>query len=417
MDRQIIPGLLKGIIKSPSSKSDGQRALLCASLARGTSQIKNLGNDDDDEAMLRNIKILGAKVTQINTANFEVRGDLSIPGSFELNTGESGLGLRLLTSVISAFEGKKRINGKGSILNREHSFFSQILPTMGVNFSSKGNKLPFALEGKMKAGNYTVDGSQSSQYISGLLMALPLLESDSVLKVEKLNSAKYVEMTIKTLDHFGVHIDREADTFFIKGNQKYMPAEYSIEGDWSSASYFLVASAIGHEVSVSGLNQKSLQADREILDAFDNANCPLVFKYGALRIDGSCRRAFSFDATHCPDLFPALTALAAYCNGTSIIKGVSRLKNKESDRGNVLRKEFGKLGLKIDLIDDEMHIHGGSELRSSIVSSSNDHRIAMCLAIAGIKIPGGIKLLGGEVVSKSYPQFWDDLTSLTPTDH
>ena len=199
----------------------------------------------------------------------------------------------------------------------------------------------------------------------------------------------------------------------IAGNQSYECKEYIVEGDWSSASYWLVASALGHDISLSGLNLASAQADRALLQMLRGAKCVIHFEYDLVSVDGSRKIPFNVDATHCPDLFPALVTLAAFCNGVSTISGVSRLKNKESDRGIVLQEEFGKLGLKIELDGDKMIIHGGTKLVAAEVDSHNDHRIAMCLAIAGSKIDGEVTISGTEAVSKSYPGFWDDFDHLS----
>jgi 3-phosphoshikimate 1-carboxyvinyltransferase len=284
---------------------------------------------------------------------------------------------------------------------------------MGVVIEGKKSKLPFLLKGKLMGGRYTVDGSQSSQYISGLLMALPLLDEDSELTVTNLLSKPYVEMTLHTLESFGIRMEHlDYKRFIIKGKQNYRCNQYVVENDWSSASYWLVAAAIGHNINLSGLNLESKQADTQILQALKLSRCHVRIKDGLLSIEGSGRIAFDFDATHCPDLFPALVTLAAFCNGTSTLKGALRLKNKESDRGRVLQNEYQKIGLRIDLKDDEMKIHGGKELYSAEVDSNKDHRIAMCLAITGTKIKGGLVIKNAESVTKSYKNFWEDLEKL-----
>ncbi|MDX2359984.1 MAG: 3-phosphoshikimate 1-carboxyvinyltransferase [Crocinitomicaceae bacterium] len=417
MDKEIRESSLKGTIAIPASKSDGQRAVLCAGLAKGGSIIINLGKSDDERIMLENVGELGAEIAATNDNGISIHGTTEIPVATIISCGESGLGLRLLTSVVSSFDGLKSINGHGSILEREHTFFGNTLPNMGVDFLSNENKLPFTLRGKMLGGNYTVDGSQSSQFLSGLLMALPLVEEDSILKVENLNSKPYVEMTLDTLKSFGIEIEHtNLEEFRIRGGQKYTATNYTIESDWSSASYWMVAAAIGHSIQLKGLNFQSRQADRAMIQALENAQCKVSVEDQVLSIDGSARKFFTFDATHCPDLFPALVVLASFCEGTSTIQGAERLVNKESNRGIALQQEFGKLGVTIDLEADEMHIHGTGKVLSGNVDSHNDHRIAMCLGIAGTKIEGGLTIGGAEAVSKSYPSFWDDLTSLISND-
>jgi len=417
MDKLIQDSFLSGTVRIPSSKSDGQRALLCAALCSGESTITNLGDSDDELAMLKNIKALGAHVRRINPNQIGVTGSPKFLDGTTLDCGESGLGLRLLTSVISTFSGTKKIIGHGSILKRQHAFFAEFLPTMGVEFNATENKLPFNLKGKLNAGNYSVDGSKSSQYISGLIMAFALLEQDTVLTVENLNSKPYVEMTLDTLKSFGIEITHENfEQFTIRGGQQYSPTNYKVESDWSSASYWLVAAAIGHSIKLEGLSFDSIQADVGMLNALETVNCQVTTDQGILAVDGSKRAPFQFDATDCPDLFPALVCLAVYCDGTTVIKGLERLANKESDRGIALQQEFGNLGVKIDLKGDEMHIHGVGHLENGTVNAHNDHRIAMCLAIAGSKIKDGLRIRGAESVSKSYPGFWDDFSALIKDD-
>lgn len=404
---------LKGTVAIPPSKSDCQRALLAAALAKGKSVLHNYGESDDEMAMLRNIIALGARVENSGTSALEIQGIEMFPMSAKINAGESGLGVRLLTSILAAHEGEFIIDGKGSLLNRSQHFFEIYLPEFGAEVKSTDGFLPLIIKGPLVGQEVKIDGSLSSQFLSGLLMALPLSTTNSVLVVDNLKSFPYVQMTLDTLEKFGIEIENDNFNIFrIKGNQKYSAAKYSIESDWSSASYWLVAAAIGHDIRIEGLNPQSLQADRALLDALDVANCFVTSVDGQLTVDGNDRRAFEFDATHCPDLFPALVTLAAFCEGTSTIKGVSRLATKESDRGLALQEEFGKLGLEIELNGDIMSVNGGQVLHSNKVHSHRDHRIAMCLAIAGTKIAGGIEIEDAEAVGKSYPGFWDDLEDL-----
>jgi 3-phosphoshikimate 1-carboxyvinyltransferase len=221
-------------------------------------------------------------------------------------------------------------------------------------------------------------------------------------------------MTLNTLTQFGIEIQHQNfEQFIIAGKQKYLPTNYEIEGDWSAASYWLVASALGQNIQISGLSLTSLQADKAILKAFEAANCTIVFDENQISIEGNERKSFQFDATHCPDLFPALTTFAALCDGRSDIKGISRLKHKESDRGEVLKSEFEKLGVNIVLNeqDDTMHIYGKNSIEGGKVNSHNDHRIAMCLAIAGMFADNIVEIDEAESVEKSYLNFWEDFTS------
>lgn len=400
-----------GVVLIPPSKSDSQRAILAAGMAKGKSTLFNIGKSADELAMLATIEQLGAQVnfTQENVA--EITGIDNFPNEATINIGESGLGIRLITSVLASQKGKFTILGKGSLCSRPMNFFPETLPQLGVMVSTQANFLPIEVEGPMK-GNQTieVDGSLSSQYLSGLLMALPLIDGDTTIKVNDLKSIPYVSMTLDTLKQFGIEIENtDFKTFKIKGNQSYQPINYTIESDWSSASYWLVAAALGMKIETTGLKMSSLQADKALLDGLMSAKCRIIRSENGLKIDGTYRQAFEFDATHCPDLFPALVTLAAYCVGDSIFYGVSRLKNKESDRGIVLQKEFGKLGLQIDLEGDKMTVHGKGKLNGGLCDSNNDHRIAMCLGIAGYFSETPITINDAGAVKKSYPGFWEEM--------
>lgn len=413
MKKIVQPGKRTGIIAIPASKSDGQRVFLAAALAKGVSKLFNTGESHDELAMLSAIQKLGAKVERLDATTIEITGISQFPQEAEINIGESGLGVRLITSVCAAHEGVFMILGKGSLETRPLIFFEDVLPKFGAGIQSNGGLIPLEIEGPMHGEEVDIDGSQSSQYLSGLLMALPLIKEESRLHVSNLNSLPYVQMTLNTLRKFGIEIlHQNYEEYIIRGNQRYLPANYTIESDWSSASFWLVASALGMNIQLTGLSMTSLQADKQILEAFEVANCILEYKENRIRINGSNRKPFQFDATHCPDLFPSLVTFAALCDGRSDIKGVNRLKHKESDRGLVLQEEFANIGVIIILDDDIMHIHGKTSLEGGKVNSHNDHRIAMCFAIAGLFSDDPIEIDGAEAVSKSYPQFWEHLESL-----
>ncbi|MFA7275126.1 MAG: 3-phosphoshikimate 1-carboxyvinyltransferase [Crocinitomicaceae bacterium] len=410
----VYPGKYEGIVAIPASKSDSQRAILAAGLAAGHSELYNVGQSADELSMLNNIERLGAKITRPEGA-VHVTGIQEFPTKLALNVGESGLGVRLLSSLLLTQKGKFEIVGEGTLMSRPLSFFKE-------NFEGKVPKiedhlgfLPLEIEGPFLGGELTVSGKQSSQYISGLLMALPLAEKDSVLQVEKLNSKPYVQMTLETLRAFGIEIlHTDLKEFIIRGKQKYLSTSYKIESDWSSASYWLVASALGHKISVEGLSQSSFQADRAILKAFTAANCTVEKRENRLFVRGTERKAFAFDATDCPDLFPTLAAFAALTLGRSTLFGLSRLVDKESNRALTIQTEFEKLGIKIilDETHNAMHIEGKTSIHGGRVFSNHDHRIAMSLAILGLSADNPVQIDFPEAVKKSYPGFWEDLERL-----
>jgi 3-phosphoshikimate 1-carboxyvinyltransferase len=412
MNYQVLPTILKGKIVVPASKSDAQRAIIAASLAIGKSTVENCGMSEDVKHVLKVVEQLGAKIEIVEANSYGISGG-KWDNSNELNVGESGLAIRLLTPIVSTQKLKISLRGKGSLLKRSLHFFDENLPKMNVEVKSTNGFLPIEVQGPLKGGTYTVDGSQSSQYISGLLMALPLLNEPSELCVDNLASKPYVQMTLNTLENFGIQIQHDNfERFLIAGKQEYIPCFYQVEGDWSAASYWLVAAALGAEIRITGLSMTSLQADKKMLDALIVAGCNLHFSSDGISVKGNEKKAFQFDATHCPDLFPALVSFAAFCPGVSVISGVKRLKNKESDRGLSLKREFEKLGVLIELVDDEMRIHGVNSIDGNTVYSHNDHRIAMCLAIVGLFSRNGVMIENAEAVVKSYPDFWKDLESV-----
>lgn len=411
MIKTVIPGKYTGTISIPSSKSDGQRALIAAGLAKGISYLQNIGNSNDELAALATIQQLGAEITFNTPKNISVKGIDQFPNEAILNLGESGLSLRIMTCICAAHKGYFKIEGKGSALKRPMSFFDHYLPKFGAQVTSNNHYLPLEILAPMQGASVTIDGSQSSQYVSGLMMALPLLETESRITVENLKSKPYLQMTLATLQQFGVEIQQFDYTDFVIAPQTYLSCSYTIEGDWSSASFWLVASALGNKIKIQGLKQASLQADKAILKILTDANCTIQFDDG-LEIDGRNRRSFVADLTDCPDLFPALAVFAANTEGISTLKGVHRLTHKESNRGQVLKSEFEKLGIHITLEGDEMYIQGKASIQGGVIDAHNDHRIAMCFVILGMISETPITIEGAESVEKSYKDFWHDLTKL-----
>ena len=273
----------------------------------------------------------------------------------------------------------------------------------GVWVISPVTYLPYFL-----TGNTIVDGSLSSQFLTGLLMALPLAEKDSELIVNNLKSRFYIDLTIKVLKDFGIKlINDNYEQFFIQGGQLYRSREYDIEGDWSGAALLLVAGAIGGEVEIENMDINSSQADRRILDVLEQFGARIAPGINTIRVIKAEMKPFNFDATDSPDLFPPLVALASYAKGKSRIKGVSRLAGKESNRAEALVEEFAKVGINIETDGDKMIIHGGA-VTGGTINSRNDHRIAMAAAVAGIGASGSLNIQGYECISKSYPDFFTD---------
>lgn len=415
---------LKGQIMAPASKSYAQRALAAALLvpeSEGESILYNMGLSNDTEAALGVIKELGAKVEiEPDGTTYRVLGGFLKNKPHELHIGESGLSTRLFTPIAAQSPEPITITGHGSILTRPVSAMREPLEDLGAEVEMTDDEfLPLTVSGPLKGGTVEVDGSASSQFITGLLMALPLSDSDTQLYVHNPRSVPYIEMTIDVLKEFGISIgiSENYESFYIESDQDYRATDYSIEGDWSGASCLLVAGAIAGEVVVDNLNPGSLQADRMILEVLTQAGAYMDYCGQTVTIRKSTLTGFEYDATNCPDLFPAMAALAAFCQGRSVIKGTRRLTHKESNRAHTIAAEFGKLGISIDISQDNLMIidgigDGTLQVKDPNLSSHNDHRIAMATAVAALRADQPVTIHHAEAVNKSYRAFWDDLKKI-----
>lgn len=411
MKTTIHKGRIAGSITAPASKSYAQRAVAAALLAGGETTLTHLDLCNDTRAALDVARRLGASVSHEGTT-YTIRGGLN-PVSTKLNIGESGLATRLFTPIASLCHMPITINGEGSILRRPIEMMEEPLQALGVEVISNGGYLPISVKGPMRGGEIHVDGSLSSQFITGLLMALPLSPNDTVLHVENLKSRPYVDMTIDLAARFGVAIEHNNyEQFYIAGGQHYTPCTYNIEGDWSGASCLLVAGATAGSITIRNLNHISLQADLAIIEALARAGAEIITTNSSVTVHGGPLHAFEFDATDCPDLFPALAALAASCEGTSVLTGTQRLTYKESNRAETIAEMFGRLGIGVDLSEENtMRITGGP-VSSAVVDSHNDHRIAMAAAVAALSSDDSVVIEGADAADKSYPNFWNDLDTL-----
>ena len=410
MNVTINPSMISGKLTAPSSKSLAIRAIVAAMLADGTSILKNPSRCDDALAAIKMAEYFGADFW-IEDDILTITGN-SISHETLINCGESGLLARLMIPLAALGFDEITITGEGTLLNRKLGNIAGPLQNLGVNCNTNNGFLPVKVKGPIRGGKVEVDGSESSQFISGLLMACPLAKSDTEVLVSDLKSRPYIDLTIDLLKKFNIKIENlDYQHFKIQGNQKYKSANIELEGDWSGAAFLLVASALNGEVRVSGLNQFSEQADRNILVALAEAGVQLKHENGDISISKSQLSAFEFDATHCPDLFPPLAVLAAAANGVSKIKGVDRLKNKESNRGKTLQEELGKLGIEI-ILDGNMMLVKGGKIKGGTIFSHHDHRIAMAAAVSGLNAEKPVIIQNAECVSKSWPSFFDDLKSL-----
>jgi 3-phosphoshikimate 1-carboxyvinyltransferase len=392
-----------------------QRACALGLLNCGITTIFNPGYSNDDLAALSIIESLGATV-QKNNDSIVIISNGKVNPKPDIFCGESGLSFRLFSIVAAIGSNEFSITGTGSLLNRGMDTLIEMMHAFDVTISSNDGRLPFKIKGPIVPNNISIDGSKSSQYLTGLLMALgSSAEEPITINVENLVSKPYIDLTLDMMQFFGYEITHEAyQHFHIKSNQIVEKnIEISIEGDWSSAAFFFLAGAIHGDINISGLNINSKQADRKILEVLDLASVNYNVSNQTIKISKTNQlKAFDFDATDCPDLFPALVVLAMHCNGISSIKGVHRLLNKESNRALALQKVFSKMGAQIDIVDDEMIIQGNAVLAGVEVESHHDHRIAMALSIAALSAKGETSILDAEAVHKSFPEFYDKLKLL-----
>ena len=418
MQVKISPSAVSGELTAPASKSAMQRACALALLHNGKTIIHNPGKSNDDKAALQIIQTLGAVVKELPGGSLEITGAFLQDNSqeIEMNCGESGLSIRMFTPIAALSKNRVLVTGSGSLLNRPMDFFDRVLPQLGVAVETNGGKLPFVIQGPLQPKPISIDGSLSSQFLTGLLFAFAASCTQAVtIEADNLKSKPYIDLSLQMLAHFGYAVtNNNYQTFEIqprklKNNETIT---YPVEGDWSGASFLLVAGAIAGKVVVKGLDVFSSQADKSILTALSLCGAHLSTTIEQVEVSTGRLRAFQFDATDCPDLFPPLVALAAYCEGTSVIEGATRLTHKESNRALTLQEEFGKMGVSIRLQDDLMIIEGSEKLVGAEVHSHHDHRIAMALAVAALKAEGDTIIHDAAAINKSYPDFYEHLKSL-----
>ena len=423
MNITVSPAIFSGQIDAPPSKSLTQRAIAAGLLAGGTTVIKNPSFCNDSVAAIGMARALGAMV-KTEDDRIVIEAGERPSGQVFLDCGESGLALRMFSPVAALLSGDVTLTGKGSLLRRPVKMIGDALGQLGVTAATNDGFLPVRLNGKLKGGRALIDGSSGSQLLTGLLMALPLAETESRIDVANLTSRPYISLTLDLLADFGIRIEnRDFMTFIIPGGQSYWSHEFTVEGDWSGAAFLLAAGAIGGgtgskvdrepagRVAVGNLNPDSRQADRAVMSVLESAGANVSVSLGRITASPSHLRAFTFDATDAPDLFPPLAALAAFCDGVSTIRGVGRLRHKESDRAEAIAGVLEAMRIGVRISGDEMAITGG-QVQGAVVSSHNDHRIAMMAAVMAAGAAAPVTITGAEAVAKSYPGFFEDLARL-----
>lgn len=420
---ELYPNKLNGKIVAPRSKSVMQRALACAMLHHGPTEIIYPGKSEDDLAALEIIKALGAQVTE-DIRKYIITGAPTLLNQSEtisIHAGESGLSMRMFTPIVALRNGITQLMGKGSLLKRPMVFFNEVLPQLGVHIESNNGFLPLEVKGSLITKNIEIDGSLSSQFLTGLLLAYSAAEASNVtIYVKDLQSKPYIDLTLEVMQAFNMQmpiVDNYQKFYFPKSSLERTVEsriKFQVEGDWSGASFLLVAGALHGDIIVEGMSIHSKQADRAIMKALQLAGVSYQEYANEISVQSSSLQAFEMDATECPDLFPPLVALAAHAKGVSRFTGVHRLKHKESDRGLTLQQEFQKMGIRIEINGDEMLVYGGSPFieKGVVFSSHHDHRIAMAVAVAALPLEQPIFIQDASAVGKSYPHFFEDLQQL-----
>ena len=400
MNVTVAPGKRSGLVTPPTSKSQGHRLLLAAALAQGESVICGLSPSGDIEATTNCIRALGARVEE-SADGLRVVG---CGGAFEggnapqFDCGESGSTLRFLIPIALAVAGGGSFTGHGRLMERPLKPYFDIFEEKDIYYAQHDGKA--GLEGTLTPGEYRLPGDVSSQFVTGLLYALPLLDGDSKIVITTpLESRAYVDMTLDALAQFGVTASWAGEqTLLVPGNQHYRPANVSVEGDWSQAAFWLAARTLGSDVEVLGMDSGSRQGDKCIA-----AWCEQLAQGGDVELDVS----------QCPDLVPALGAMAAVRRGTTRIVNAARLRIKESDRLTAVTQVLNAMGAQVAELPDGLVIEGQESLTGGVeIDSYNDHRIAMMAAVAATRCRQPVTISGAECVNKSYPAFWDDYENL-----
>ena len=409
-----VHGTLKGKVAPPPSKSQAHRLLICAALGTEPCTIVCNSVNDDIMATMRCLNAIGAKIT-FSSGIFDVQPIEIIKGG-TLDCGESGSTLRFLMSVATVLGADATFTGTGKLPQRPMDALTEVLAAHGVSFERhSADELPVTCSGTLQGGNFTLPGNISSQYLTGLLFALPLAAVDSEIEVTGgLTSASYIDMTIDALRTAGIYVERRNNIFTIKGNQQYrMPARVVVEGDWSSAAFWVVAGVIGKQpLTICGMNNESLQGDSAIIDHLRSMGAFIETADDKVVAMPSHLFGTELDCMDTPDLVPVLSVAAAAAQGTTTFTNVGRLRFKESDRLAAMKSVLESFGISSSVGEDSFTVYGGEPVALAPAESFGDHRIAMSAAVLSTVAKGVTTIMGPECVSKSYPSFFEDFAAL-----
>ena len=412
MTANCTPSQISGKIRAISSKSDAHRILICAALSQNETKINCNVMSKDIAATICCLKAMGTEIS--------VDGDIITvtPKPFkrqsDLDCGESGSTLRFLMPVVSALGIDTTITGHGRLPQRPISPLKEEMEKKGVTFHTD-NRFPLHLTGQLQSGEYEIQGNISSQFITGLLLALPILDGDSIIKlIPPVESKSYLDITVSVLRKFGIEIEEQENLYIIKGNQQYIsPKEITVDGDWSNASFFLCAGALCENgVTVTDLDINSPQGDKKILDVLKNMGADVQINGTEITVKKNKLNGITVDASDIPDAVPIISVVAAACKGDTKIINAGRLRIKESDRIKAVVEMINSVGGKAEETDDGMIIHGGNELFGGKVTGYNDHRIVMSASIMSCLCKGNVEITDSNAVEKSYPDFFNDFNKM-----
>lgn len=411
---KITPTKLKGVVQVPPSKSLAHRAIICASLAKGVSKIDNIEYSKDIQATIQAMKSLGTKIKEYENYLIIDGTTTFTKQNSEIDCEESGSTLRFMIPISIVEENKVHFVGRGNLGKRPLDTFYEIFERQNIGYMYKRDILDLYVIGKLKPDHYTIPGNISSQFITGLLFALPLLKGDSIIEITStLESKGYIDLTLQMLEQYGIKIiNNDYKSFVIMGNQEYQAHDYRVEADFSQAAFYLVAGAIGNDVVLTDLNLNSLQGDKATLSILETMGAKINVVSDGIKVTGENLSAAQVDASQCPDVIPVVSVALALAQGKSEVINAKRLRIKECDRIIATSSQINELGGAVVELPDSMIIRGVNEFVGGNCSSFADHRIAMMLAIAATRCNQPVIIDNMECVEKSYPSFWEDYQSL-----
>ena len=411
-DVKFSPFVPNGTVNVPPSKSDVHRAIICAAMANGVSRISPVALSNDIKATIGCIKALGADAVLENNVLTVDGTNMYKNKTVLLDCGESGSTLRFFIPIAAVGNINATFVGKGKLPQRPIGIFTEALPKAGTVCKTEGG-LPLEIKGQLKSGIFEIPGNVSSQFITGLLLALPILEGDSeIVLTSPLESVGYIAMTIRTMKQFGVNIDTTENGWHIKGGQSYKTCDYTTDGDWSQAAFFMVLGAIGGKVTVKGVAKDSTQGDKKCAEILARFGAKVTQLDNEVTVEKGELKAITIDASQIPDLVPVLSVCAAFAEGTTKIINAERLRIKECDRLKATAELLNNLGGKVKELSDGLEITGVSSLKGGNVNGYNDHRIVMSAAVCAARSDEDITATFAMSINKSYPDFYIDYNSI-----